>query len=73
MARLIPRLLRLAVHRVAGPPTDREAGRALARKAAELARKKAAAGRPQLIAHLASFGPAGERRLQILNGDQRDV
>ena len=56
MARLIPRLLRLAVHRLAGPPTDREAGRALARKAAELARQKAAAGRPQLIAHLASFG-----------------
>lgn len=70
---MIRRLLRIAVRRVAGPPTDREAGRALARKAAELARQKAAAERPKLVAHLTKFGPAAERGLKILNGEPKNV
>lgn len=69
---MIARLLRLAVRRAAGPPTDREAGRALARKAAALARQKAAANRPKIIAHIASFGEHA-RGLDRLIGENTNV
>ncbi len=64
---MIRRLLHRVLHR---PPADwqqrRAAARVLARQAAALARQRATARRPALIAHIASFGPAGQRGLEIL-------
>lgn len=61
---MIRRLLRA----LAGQPTPSDAGRALARRAAQV---KAAARREAIIAHIHSFGPAA--RLDRLNEGNPNV